>query len=310
MRISVGLDTDSSLDATLERARALRDLGFDCMWSSQIMGPDTLTVLAIVGREFPDVDLGVGVVPIQPRHPTMLAAQARTVQDAIGGHLSLGIGLSHRVVVEGLWGMAFERPAEHMSEYLDALIPLLAGENADAHGSRVSAVSIRPLGPQHVTAPSLLVAAMGTRMLGLAGARTDGTVLWMTGRATVADHVAPVINAAAAAVGRAAPRIVCGLPIAVTDDVAGARDRINETFAVYATLPSYAAMLEREGATTPADASLIGSHAQVLEALDGLAAAGVTEFNAHPSGTRDECDAALDALRSYAGLSGTAASVR
>ena len=95
------------------------------MWSSQIFGPDTLTVLAVVGREYRDLDLGTAVVPIQTRHPTMLAAQARTVQDAIGGRLSLGVGLSHKAVVEGMWGISFDRPASYM-----ARVPRRAGAAA------------------------------------------------------------------------------------------------------------------------------------------------------------------------------------
>ena len=306
MLISVGLDVDSGLDATLERAARLRAMGFTRMWSSQIRGPDTLTVLAIVGRELRDVDLGTAVVPVQPRHPTMLAAQARTVAEAIGGRLTLGVGLSHRVVVEGLWGLGFERPAAYMAEYLAALGPLLAGDDVSATGERVSAVATGPLGPRDAPTPGLVVAAMGTRMLELAGSASDGTVLWMTGRSTIATHVAPVIRAAAAAAGRGAPRVVCALPVAVTDDAAGARERINEAYALYATLPSYAAMLEREGARAPADVALVGTAGQVAEQLDALAAAGVTEFSARPSGTRDEREAALEALAAYRGSTGAA----
>ena len=103
MRIAIGLDIDGSLERTIDRAKSLRDKGFDSLWSSQIFGPDTLTVFAVLGREVKDVDLGTAVVPIQPRHPSMLAAQTRTVQEVIGGHLTLGIGLSHQVVVESLW---------------------------------------------------------------------------------------------------------------------------------------------------------------------------------------------------------------
>ena len=114
MEIAIGLDVDGPVDKTLERATQLRAKGFTRMWSSQIFGPDTLTVLAIVGHELRDLDLGTSVVPIQTRHPTMLAAQARTVQDAIGGRLSLGIGLSHKASVENMWHLSFERPAQYM----------------------------------------------------------------------------------------------------------------------------------------------------------------------------------------------------
>jgi len=296
MRIAIGLDTDGPLDKTLERATRLHDRGFRSLWSSQIFGPDTLTVLALVGRELPDLDLGTSVIPIQPRHPSMLAAQARTVQDAIGGHLSLGVGLSHQVVVEGLWGISFERPAQYMREYLEALAPMLRGESVNAQGERVKAVTMSALGPKDVESPGLLIAALGPRMLKLAGTLTDGTVLWMTGRKTIAAHIVPTIREAASAAGRPSPRVVCSLPVAVTSDETGARERLNKDYAVYGTLPSYAAMIEREGATSPADVSLIGSKAHVLDQLHELAEAGVTEFSGAPSGTSEEREGAVDVL--------------
>ena len=299
MRIAIGLDADGPIDKTLERAHRLHDRGFRSLWSSQIFGPDTLTVLAIVGRELPDLDLGTSVIPIQPRHPSMLAAQARTVQDAIGGHLSLGVGLSHQVVVEGLWGISFDKPGTYMSEYIDALAPMLRGETVNVQGERVKAVTMSALGPKEVTTPSLLIAALGPKMLEIAGSRTDGTVLWMTGPKTIAEHISPTIRAAAEKAGRPAPRVVCSLPIAVTSDLAGARERLNKDYAVYGTLPSYAAMIEREGASSPADVSLLGSKQQVLEQLYGLAQAGVTEFSGAPSGTSDEREGALEVLLDY-----------
>ena len=302
MRIAIGLDTDGPLERTLERARHLRGQGFTSMWSSQIFGPDTLTVLAIVGRELRDVDLGTAVIPIQPRHPSMLAAQARTVQEAIGGHLSLGIGLSHQVIVEGLWGLSFERPATYMREYVDALAPMLRGEKVSTHGERIRTVAMSSLGPKEVSPPSLLIAALGPKMLELAGTMADGTVLWMTGRKTIASHITPIISAAAASAGRPSPRIVCSLPITVTADVAGARERVNETYAIYATLPSYAAMMKREGASEPADVGLMGTHAQVLEQLHELSNAGVTEFSGAPTGTADEREGALVTLLEFAAL--------
>lgn len=301
MRIAIGLDTDGPLEKTLERAGRLRERGFRSLWASQIFGPDTLTVLAIVGREFRDLDLGTAVIPIQPRHPSMLAAQARTVQEAIGGHLSLGVGLSHQIVVEGMWGISFERPRTYMQEYLAALAPMLRGEKVNVQGERVKAVTIGSLGPKEVAAPSLLVAALGPKMLELAGTLADGTLLWMTGRKTIGSHIVPTIRAAAAKASRGEPRVVCSLPISVTSNPASTRERINTDYALYATLPSYAAMLKREGAKAPADVSLIGSTEQVLEQLHALAEAGVTEFSGAPSGTSEERDGAIDALLAYQG---------
>lgn len=299
MRIAMGLNTDQALEKTLQQAKKLSDLGFTSLWSSQIFGPDTLTQLAIVGRELPHLDLGTSVVPIQPRHPSMLAAQARTVQDAIGGHLSLGIGLSHQVVVEGLWGLTFERPATYMKEYLEALSPMLRGEAVNAQGERVKVVTMSAVGPKEVATPSLLIAALGPRMLEIAGSMTDGTVLWMTGTKTVREHISPLLREAAAKAGRPEPRVVCALPITVTSDVVGARARVNEEFAVYPTLPSYAAMMEREGAKEAADVGFLGSKEEVLEKIHLLAQAGVTEFSAAPTGTPEEREAAIEVLLTY-----------
>jgi len=290
---------DGTLEKTIERATQLRALGFTRMWSSQIFGPDTLTVLAIVGRELRDLDLGTAVVPIHTRHPTMLAAQARTVQGAIGGRLSLGIGLSHKAVVEGMWGISFERPANYMREYLDALEPLLRGEKVATKGERVSATTLGALGPPNVRTPSLLMAALAPKMLEMAGTVTNGTLTWMTGVKTIADHVVPTINAAAAAAGRPTPRVVCSLPISVTSDVATTRVNVNETLAIYGQLPSYRAMLDREGADGPADVGLFGTHDQVLEQLHALADAGATEFSAVLAGDAADRDATYAALLAF-----------
>jgi 5,10-methylenetetrahydromethanopterin reductase len=301
MRIAMRLVTDGPIDTTLESATELYQLGFRSLWATQIFGPDALTVLALVGHELPDLDLGTSVVPIHPRHPSMLAAQARTVQDAIGGRLSLGVGLSHQAVVEGLWGISFDRPARYMREYVDALAPMLRGENVNAQGERVKAVTISPLGPKEVPTPSLLLAALGPAMLRIAGTFTDGTALWMTGPKTIAEHIVPVLRGAAMSARRPEPRVICSLPIAVTSDIAGARERINVANAIYAMLPSYAAMMEREGAEVPADVALIGSKEHVLEQLHGLAEAGVTEYFGVPTGTENERHDAIEVLLNYQG---------
>ena len=183
-----------------------------------------------------------------------------------------------------------------MRQYVDALAPMLRGEAVESRGDVVTTVMPITIGPREVRSPSLLIAALGTKMLELAGAKADGTLLWLTGRKTIASHVTPTINAAAQSAGRPSPRIVCALPVCVTNDDAGARERLNTYYRTYAALPSYAAMLEREGADGPAGASLIGSSAQVLEQIHDLEAAGVTEFSGAPSGNADEREAALHLL--------------
>jgi alkanesulfonate monooxygenase SsuD/methylene tetrahydromethanopterin reductase-like flavin-dependent oxidoreductase (luciferase family) len=122
------------------------------------------------------------------------------------------------------------------------------------------------------------VAALGAQMLRLAGEQTDGTVLWMTGPATVRDHIVPALTAAAAAAGRSSPRVVCLLPVCVTGDPDGARERATRVFAIYGELPSYRAMLDREGASGPADVAIVGDEDTVAAQIGTLADAGVTDF--------------------------------
>jgi len=197
---------------------------------------------------------------------------------ACDGRLLLGIGLSHQVVIESMFGMSFDKPARHMREYLSILMPLLHGEPVAFEGETLSANA--SLGIQGVDAPAVAVAALGPLMLKLAGRMTDGTVTWMTGPATLAEHTVPTISAAAAEAGRPAPRIVVGLPVCVTDDVDGARERAAKLFAMYGFLPSYRAMLDREGAEGPADVAIVGDEATVAAGLQRVADAGATDFSA------------------------------
>ena len=121
---------------------------------SQIFGPDALTLLAVAGSQVPGIGLGTGVVPVYPRHPMMLAQQALTVQMATDNRLLLGIGLSHQIVVESMWGMSFERPAAYMKEYLTSLMPLLRGrDRAAARASASPPTTFAPLDIANVDAP-------------------------------------------------------------------------------------------------------------------------------------------------------------
>src|ERR1700691_1088504 len=138
LRIGSLIDVDRSLPDTVAQLRRFADAGFDHAFAVQIFGPDALTLLAAAGAQVLGIGLGTGVVPVYPRHPMMLAQQALTVQSATDNRLILGIGLSHQVVVESMWGISFEKPARYMKEYLAALMPLLHGETVKAKGERIT----------------------------------------------------------------------------------------------------------------------------------------------------------------------------
>ena len=289
MRIGILLgDTGGPdpLGSLLTSARQAAEDGFPSVWVPHIFGLDALIALAVVGREVPAIELGTAVIPTYPRHPLLMAQQALTTQAATGGRLLLGIGLSHQVVIETMLGYTYERPARHMREYLDVLLPALRQETVDVDGDTLRAHGAITVGG---AAPCpVLLAAMGPRMLRLAGGVADGTVTWMTGARTVADHIVPALTAAATEAGRPSPRVVVGLPICVTDDVEGVRRRAARAFALYGQLPAYRAMLDREGAEGPAEVVVCGDEASVREQLDALEDAGTTEFLASEFGGSDE----------------------
>jgi 5,10-methylenetetrahydromethanopterin reductase len=220
-----------------------------------------------------------------------LFQQALTTQIAADNRFTLGIGLSHQPVVENMWGYSFDKPARFMREYLEVLSALRAGGSVNISGESLKAqgsVGI-PEGPQL----PVVVAALGPTMLSIAGRLADGTVTWMTGPNTISDHVVPTIAKAAADAGRTPPRIVMALPVAVTDDVPGAKERASSVFQVYGFLPSYRAMLDREGAEGPADVAIAGTRKHVQDSIRALEERGVTEFVTVPFVNVDET---LDAV--------------
>jgi 5,10-methylenetetrahydromethanopterin reductase len=279
MRIGTSLAEPAgpqALSALTDQVRRAADDGFASAWISNIFGLDALTALAVAGSQVPGIELGPAVVPTYPRHPAVLAQQALTTALALPGRLTLGIGLSHKIVIEDMYGYSFDKPARYMREYLSVLLPLLDGQAAAFDGETVRA-HIQLSTPRAGRVPVLL-AALAPQMLRLAGERADGTVLWMTGPATVRDYVVPAITAAAKEAGRPSPRVVCVLPVCVTDDVDASRAGANKAFAIYGQLPSYRAMLDREGAAGPGDVAITGDEDTVAAQIMALADAGVTDF--------------------------------
>jgi len=285
MRIGVFAES-GTVDGLVETAKEVAARGFVSLWTPQIFRLDAITALAVVGREVPELELGTAVVPTYPRHPMMLAAQALTTQQVTGGRFTLGIGLSHQIVIEGMLGISFDKPVRHLREYLSILMPLVRNEASVFEGETLTgklALDIPDVAPVPV-----LVAALGAQMLKVAGTRTEGTITWMTGPATIADHVAPAIRSAASDAGRPEPRIVAALPVCVTDDPDGERAKASKLFAVYGHLPSYRAMLDREGAAGPADVAIVGTADEVRAGIERVVEAGATEFVAVPFSNRDE----------------------
>jgi 5,10-methylenetetrahydromethanopterin reductase len=279
----VGLLSDTSggspVDTTVKNLAALHAEGFRRVWMAQLpYDADLTTLLAVALREVDTIEVGSGVIPIQVQHPTQLAQRALTLNLISGGRFTLGVGMSHRMVTEQLWGVSWDKPVRQMREYLDGLLPLLAGQPAEAEGEFWTTRASLQI--PNAPTPDVYIAALGPQMLRLAGRRTAGTLTWMTGPKTLAEHIVPTLRGAAAEAGRAETdvRVAASLPVSVTDDVEAARAQAAKEFAIYGTLPSYRAMLDREGFAGPEDAAIIGDEKTVSERLDELSGAGVDEF--------------------------------
>ncbi|MDO8617098.1 MAG: TIGR03564 family F420-dependent LLM class oxidoreductase [Dehalococcoidia bacterium] len=295
MRISIFHGGANDVAGQVQAAVDAEKEGFDTMWYGQVFQADALTVIALAGQKTGGIQLGTSVVPTYLRHPIAMAQQALTAQAAAGGRFTLGIGLSHAPVVQGMWGIPYERPAAHMREYLSVLCPLVREGRVSFNGEiyRVNQ-ALQVQGGQPVP---VLIAALAPVMLRLAGEMADGTVTWMVGPKTLETHVTPRITKAAAAAGRPRPRIVVGLPVAVTDDPAAAREKAAHSFRIYGTLPNYQRVLNIEGAAGPADVAIVGSEKDVERQLRGLAAAGATEFMAGMFPVGDDAPASLARTR-------------
>ncbi|MEO8539675.1 MAG: TIGR03564 family F420-dependent LLM class oxidoreductase [bacterium] len=281
MRIGVGVGggpttTISELIGQVQRAESE---GFDSAWVANIFGVDAIMLLALAGRETTKIELGTGVVPTYPRHPSAMAQQALTAAAASNNRFTLGIGLSHKIVIENMLGLDYSKPIRHTREYLSVLMPLLNGDRVNFQGDEYNVALQVQVGG--ATRPPVLLAALGPQMLKLAGKMVDGTITWMGGPKYLAETAVPAVTAAAREAGRPAPRIVAGFPIAVTADVEAARATAAKTFAMYGTLPSYRAVLDVEGAE-PASIAIVGSAAEVEAQIRDLAKTGVTDFNASP----------------------------
>lgn len=282
MRIGINgsglVATGAPVRRIVEDIAAAEAAGLPSYWLGQLAIPDILTVFAVAGTATERIELGTAVVPTWTRHPLMLAAQALTTAEATGNRLSLGVGLAHKPLVEGRYKIPFTRPAKHMDEYLAVLLPALRERRVAVTGEIWSGEEDLSGAARTATAPPVLVAAMGPRLLRLAGSRTDGTILWLSGPRTIASTIKPALDEAAAEAGRPSPRIVAGLPVCVTDRPDAVKAMIASALTAYGELPSYRAVLDAEGAEGPADVAIVGSAAEVTDRLCALAEAGATDF--------------------------------
>lgn len=278
MRIGIS-GGGNTAERAIEQATEAEADGFTSLWyAGAAGGGDPLIQMALAGRATTSIELGTSVLQTYTSHPVLQANRIKAVASAIGRPVTLGIGPSHEIVVERL-GFSYRGVARHVEEYVSAVTELLGTEIP------------------------VLVAALGPRLLEVAGRLANGTILWMANAQAIRTHVAPRITEAASAADRPAPRIVAGLPVAVHDDVDEARAVAAEQFATYGTLPNYQRILTHGGATSPAEVVVVGDEESVTSQIEELFAAGATDVWAAPfvvgedrSGSRRRTRALLSEL--------------
>ena len=288
MRIGlmIGSDKERSradrLSGLLVDGKTAEEQGFSSFWIPQVPGYlDAMTAVAVLGQVTERIEIGTAVVPIQTRHPMILAQQALTTQVACAGRFALGIGPSHHWIIADQLGLSYERPARLVGDYLDVLDAAFAGPGTVA----VDNDNYRVHSPVDVTDAfemPVLVAALGPTMLRIAGERTDGTILWMADERAIGDYVVPRITAAASAAGRAGTRVVAGVPIALCSDgeVDRARGYASEVLGHADFSPNYVRLLEHGDAEDVGDTMAAGDESTVLDRLRRYRDAGVTDLAA------------------------------
>ena len=261
-------------------AEAAEEAGFSSIWVPQIPGDfDALTAITLMGRATERIELGTAVLPIQTRHPIAMAQEVLSNQEVCEGRFTLGLGVSHHWVVEGMLGLSYERPAHQMRSYLEVLNAALRGPGSvdvENDGYRVhSPMDVTDRGPNPV-----LLAALGPVMLRLAGEHASGTILWLADERAIADHVVPRITKAAAGAGRPAPRVVAGVPVALCpkDEVDAAREWANKVLGHAEFCPNYQHLLDRGDATDVGDILAAGEESAVVGRLRAFRDAGVTDL--------------------------------
>lgn len=275
--MKIGLNGGAATaDRMIEQAVEAEAEGFSSLWYASAIFGDPLVPMALAGRATQRIELGTSVLQTYTSHPVLQANRAASTAATMGRPgLTLGVGPSHKPVIESMFGLSYDHPGAHTEEYVSVLASLLRGEPVSFKGEHITANIPAVAAPQQPV--SVMISALAPRLLRVAGELTDGTILWMANARAVDTHVAPRITKAASNAGRPAPRIVAGLPVAVHDDIDEARTAAAKQFANYGVLPNYRRILDIGGAPGPADAAIVGDEASVAEQITALFDAGATD---------------------------------
>lgn len=287
-RLAAFIPAVKTLDESITRAKSAERLGYESVWLSQLPDArDAPLVVASYAAATERVKFGTGVLPIYTRHPTATLQMAATLDEMTKGRFILGLGVSHKVTVESMWGLHLDHSVEAMREYLTIVRTSLAEGGCSFEGKYFSA-HWSYSAPRRSNMP-VMIAALSSRMLDLAGEMTDGVVLWMCAPNYIREHVVPIVKAARERVGKSLDgfEIVAHVPVCLTSDRAAALDAFRPTVQRYSNLPFYRKVLDAAGYKDQLDAgditegliddfTGIGDEQQVRGAIQRYRDAGLT----------------------------------
>lgn len=298
--VRIGLTaTGSTVDEIVQNTLTAETDGFTSIWFASVTTGDPLVAIAIAGRETRSIELGTAVLQTYPCHPLLQANRAASVVNAMNRGFTLGIGPSHESVVTGAYGIGYDHPGRNTEEYVRILSDLLRGETVDFDGQ--DWVTHSKYSMERLTHPvPLLVSALAPRLLRVAGTMGSGTILWMAPAAAIERLIVPRLHAAATEAGRATPRIVAGLPVAVHHDVDEARAAVAGAAAFYDRMPNYRRVLDAGGYATAVEAAIVGDEASVRRQIQSLFDAGATDVWAGAFPVGEDPDTSL--RRTYQAL--------
>jgi F420-dependent oxidoreductase-like protein len=282
----------------IAQAARAHELGVEQVWLAQQLNYDAISLAALIGAAVPGLGVGTSVVPINPRHPLIIAQLAQTAQAATHGCFSLGLGLGARAIERPAFGSDWTNVITRLREHLTILRSVLDTGSVDFHGSEISASPTWPVQVAGGTPIPVYVAAMGPKALQVTGELADGTVPYLAGPKTIGEFIVPTITKAAADAGRPAPRVIVAVPVQLSADIDTARRTAAQQLSFYETIPSYRKVIAREGVDSVVDLAAVGPEKTVVQQLHSYLEAGATELTLSPLERTDSAE--REALRSLA----------
>ncbi|MEX0952660.1 MAG: LLM class flavin-dependent oxidoreductase [Nitriliruptoraceae bacterium] len=245
MRRGLGVSEDLAMEVQADIARAAEAAGFSSLWTNEASGRDALLLCQWWAAATRTIDVGVGVVPIWTRSPAQLAMASATLQETSGGRFLLGLGVGHPATMGPGHGATYRRPLTATAELLDILSEIDATGACDVQGEvmRCERFRLRIAGARLPT--RRYVAAMGPRMLELAGRRGQGVLLNWSDPDEIA-RAGQRVRAAAHTLDRTC-EVAAYVRVAVADDRDDARAALATQVTQYARLDAYRRHFERQG---------------------------------------------------------------